>query len=239
MPIPLRWRSISVVLSLAIPAAPLLAPVPASARAAETVAVLDAMETGTVPRPAVDALLAKAGSGDWEAAEVLGRLYDRGVGVRWDPPTALRWYTAAALGGSATAARDAQRLWRGMPPVSQRRAEALLAQVFTDAELVSVGVGPVRRPATRRSWMTHLEAAGIQSPPPPASQAAPAALPVSLPSPAVPPTSLAAPAPASPPAVAAGPQVPRPATKPAFPGAGKVSASVSAKPLIPALKPKP
>ncbi|WP_158044582.1 sel1 repeat family protein [Skermanella pratensis] len=244
MPNPSRWRSISVVLSLIIPAVPLLAPIPASARAAETVAVLDAMETGTVPNSAVDALLAKAGSGDTEAAEVAGRLYDRGVGVRWDPPTALRWYTAAALGGSATAASDAQRLWRGMPPVSQRRAEALLAQVFTDAELVSVGVGPVRRPATRRSWMTHLEAAGIPSPPPPASQAAPPALPVSLPLslPAVPAASLAspaAPAPASPPAVAAGPQIPRPATKPALAGVGKVSASVSAKPPIPALKPKP
>lgn len=244
MPIPSRWCSISVVLSLMIPAVSLLAPVSASARAAETVAVLDAMETGTVPHSAVDALLARAGAGDAEAAEVAGRLYDRGIGVRWDPPTALRWYTAAALDGSAPAARDAQRLWRGMPPVSQRRAEALLAQAFTDAQLASVGIGPVKRPATRRSWMTHLEAAGIPSLPPPAGQALPAALPVSVPAAAAvtrAPAALAAPAvpaPAPPPADAAGLQIPRPQMKPALPGVGRVSVSAAAKPLIPAFKPK-
>lgn len=251
MPTPSRRRSIPVVLSLMIPVVSLLVPVSASARAAETVAVLDAMKTGSVPRSAVDALLAKAGAGDAEAAEIAGRLYDQGIGVRWDPPTALRWYTAAALDGSAPAARDAQRLWRGMPPVSQRRAEALLAQVFTDSDLASVGIGPVRRPVTRRGWMTHLEAAGIPAAPPAVGQTQQAALPVSLPAalaaplpPAQPASAASLPMPAAPPAPAplpaasAGPQIPRPAMKPALHGAGRVTVSAAAKPLIPALKPK-
>src|SRR3954466_10116586 len=85
MPIPSRWRSISVVLPLLFSAGPLLAPAPLLARSPETAAVLETMESGSVSRSAVEALLARANAGDTEAAEVAGRLYDRGVGVKWDP----------------------------------------------------------------------------------------------------------------------------------------------------------
>ena len=119
------------------------------------------MKSGTVSRAAVEALLTRAGAGDAEAAEVAGRLYDRGIGVKWDPPSALRWYAVAALAGSDSAKREAGRLWRVMPPVSQRRAEAVLARFFTDAELAGINLGPVRRPTTQRSWMTNLEAAWV------------------------------------------------------------------------------
>ena len=164
MPISSRWRSISVVLPLLLSAGALSAPAPVLARAPETAAVLETMDSGTVSRAAVEALLTRAGTGDAEAAEVAGRLYDRGIGVKWDPPSALRWYAVAALAGSDSAKREAGRLWRVMPPVSQRRAEAVLARFFTDAELAGINLGPVRRPTTQRSWMTNLEAAGFLAP---------------------------------------------------------------------------
>ena len=168
MPISSHWRSISVVLPLLLSAGALSAPAPVLARAPETAAVLETMDSGTVSRAAVEALLTRASTGDAEAAEVAGRLYDRGIGVKWDPPSALRWYAVAALAGSNSAKREAGRLWRVMPPVSQRRAEAVLAHFFTDAELAGINLGPVRRPTTQRSWMTNLEAAGFLAPPPPA-----------------------------------------------------------------------
>jgi TPR repeat protein len=197
MPISSRWRSISVVLPLLFtPAA--LAAVPALARAPETAAVLATIDSGTVSRSAVEALLTRANAGDAEAAEVAGRLYDRGIGVKWDPPSAIRWYAAAAIAGSDTAKREASRLWRIMPPVSQRRAEAVLARFFTDAELSGINLGPVRRPTTQRSWMANLEAAGFLAPPAPAPAPAPVPAPAS-----------AAPAAVAVPAVAA---VPPPAT---------------------------
>jgi hypothetical protein len=139
-------------------------------------------------------LLMRAGTGDAEAAEVAGRLYDRGIGVKWDPPTALRWYAVAALAGSDSAKREAGRLWRVMPPVSQRRAEAVLARFFTDAELAGINLGPVRRPTTQRSWMTNLEAGGFLTPPPPAPVATPA--PVMVPPPAAVPAAALVPTPA-------------------------------------------
>jgi hypothetical protein len=190
MPISSRWRSISVVLPLLFtPAA--LAAVPALARAPETAAVLATIDSGTVSRSAVEALLTRANAGDAEAAEVAGRLYDRGIGVKWDPPSAIRWYAAAAIAGSDTAKREASRLWRVMPPVSQRRAEAVLARFFTDAELSGINLGPVRRPTTQRSWMANLEAGGFLAPP------APAPAPTAIPAPAA-----AAPATVAVPAVA-------------------------------------
>ncbi|HYI72681.1 MAG TPA: hypothetical protein VEX87_23195 [Skermanella sp.] len=181
MPISSRWRSISVVLPLLFTSAALAA-VPALARAPETAAVLETIESGTVSRSAVEALLTRANAGDAEAAEVAGRLYDRGIGVKWDPPSAIRWYAAAAIAGSDTAKREASRLWRVMPPVSQRRAEAVLARFFTDAELAGINLGPVRRPTTQRSWMANLEAAGFLAPPAPT----PAPMPVPAPATAAP-----------------------------------------------------
>lgn len=184
MPISSRWRSISVVLPLLLSAGAALTAGPALARAPETAAVLETIDTGTVSRTAVEALLTRAGAGDAEAAEVAARLYDRGIGVKWDPPSALRWYTTAAIGGSNSAKREASRLWRVMPPVSQRRAEAVLAHFFTDAELAGIGIGPVRRPATQRSWMTNLEAAGFLAAPAPAAPAVAVPAPAAIPSPA-------------------------------------------------------
>ena len=184
MPISSRWRSISVVLPLLFSAAAALTAGPALARAPETAAVLETIDTGAVSRSAVEALLTRAGAGDAEAAEVAARLYDRGIGVKWDPPSALRWYTTAAIGGSNSAKREASRLWRVMPPVSQRRAEAVLAHFFTDAELAAIGIGPVRRPATQRSWMTNLEAAGFLAAPAPTAPAAAVPAPAAVPSPA-------------------------------------------------------
>jgi hypothetical protein len=184
MPISSRWRSISVVLPLLFSAGAALTAGPALARAPETAAVLETIDTGTVSRSAVEALLTRAGAGDTEAAEVAARLYDRGIGVKWDPPSALRWYTTAAIGGSNSAKREASRLWRVMPPVSQRRAEAVLAHFFTDAELAGIGIGPVRRPATQRSWMTNLEAAGFLAAPAPAAPAPAVPAPAAVPSPA-------------------------------------------------------
>ena len=107
MPISSRWRSISVVLPLLFSAAAALTAGPALARAPETAAVLETIDTGAVSRSAVEALLTRAGAGDAEAAEVAARLYDRGIGVKWDPPSALRWYTTAAIGGSNSAKRPA------------------------------------------------------------------------------------------------------------------------------------
>jgi TPR repeat protein len=204
MPISSRWRSISVVLPLLFtPAA--LAAVPALARAPETAAVLETIESGTVSRSAVEALLTRAIAGDPEAAEVAGRLYDRGIGVKWDPPSAIRWYAAAAIAGSDTAKREASRLWRVMPPVSQRRAEAVLARFFTDAELSGINLGPVRRPTTQRSWMANLEAAGFLAPP------APTTAPMPVPAPAAAPAAAAVPAVAivPPPAAVAKPLSPQ------------------------------
>ena len=188
MPISSHWRSISVVLPLLLSAGALSAPAPVLARAPETAAVLETMDSGTVSRAAVEALLTRANSGDAEAAEVAGRLYDRGIGVKWDPPSALRWYAAAALAGSDSAKREVGRLWRVMPPVSQRRAEAVLARFFTDAELAGINLGPVRRPTTQRSWMANLEATGFLAPPPPRPSGtvaipAPLAIPVAAPVP--------------------------------------------------------
>jgi hypothetical protein len=204
MPISSRWRSISVVLPLLFTSAALAA-VPALARAPETAAVLETIDSGTVSRSAVEALLTRANAGDAEAAEVAGRLYDRGIGVKWDPPSAIRWYAAAAIAGSDTAKREASRLWRVMPPVSQRRAEAVLARFFTDAELSGINLGPVRRPTTQRSWMANLEAAGFLAPP----AAAPAPMPV--PAPAAAPAAVAVPAVAivPPPAAVAKPLSPQ------------------------------
>ncbi|EWY39935.1 hypothetical protein N825_02760 [Skermanella stibiiresistens SB22] len=246
-----------------IPAGSLAAPSAAVARAPETATVLEAMDSGTVPRAAVEALLAKATAGDTEAAAVAGRLFDRALGVRWDPPTALRWYTAAALGGSDSAIREAQRLWRGMPPVSQRRAEALLARYFTDTELASIKIGPVRRPTTQRSWMTHLNGAEFPVAPPqtPVIATTPAVavatiplLPSSAPTPpaiAAPPITPAAipPAPASaiapaaitaPPPVVLAPEarIPRPAVKPSQPGPIHDSVVVASNTPVPGVKPK-
>jgi TPR repeat protein len=204
MPISSRWRSISVVLPLLLSAGALSAPAPVLARAPETAAVLETMDSGTVSRAAVEALLARAGTGDAEAAEVAGRLYDRGIGVKWDPPTALRWYAVAALAGRDSAKREAGRLWRVMPPVSQRRAEAVLARFFTDAELAGINLGPVRRPTTQRSWMTNLEAGGFLTPPPPAPVATPA--PVLVPPPAAVPAAALVPVPVPVPVPAAVPK---------------------------------
>lgn len=244
MPISSRWRSISVVLPLLFtPAA--LAAVPALARAPETAAVLETIESGTVSRSAVEALLTRANAGDVEAAEVAGRLYDRGIGVKWDPPSAIRWYAAAAIAGSDTAKREASRLWRVMPPVSQRRAEAVLARFFTDAELSGINLGPVRRPTTQRSWMANLEAAGFLAPPAPApappapAAAAPAAVAVpavaTVPSPAAvakplsPQLMSAVAAPLSPPQVPKAPGAASPIT-PAAPASGTVAPTPPHKP---------
>jgi hypothetical protein len=216
MPISSRWRSISVVLPLLLSAGVLSAPAPVLARASETAAVLETMESGAVSRAAVEALLTRAGTGDAEAAEVAGRLYDRGIGVKWDPPSALRWYAVAALAGSDSAKREAGRLWRVMPPVSQRRAEAVLARFFTDAELAGINLGPVRRPTTQRSWMTNLEAGGFLAPPPPAPVATPA--PVTVPPPVAIPSAALVPAPAA---------VPKPLTP------QLVSAAIAAPPAPP------
>jgi hypothetical protein len=217
MPISSRWRSISVVLPLLFtPAA--LAAVPALARAPETAAVLATIDSGTVSRSAVEALLTRANAGDAEAAEVAGRLYDRGIGVKWDPPSAIRWYAAAAIAGSDTAKREASRLWRVMPPVSQRRAEAVLARFFTDAELSGINLGPVRRPTTQRSWMANLEAGGFLAPP------APAPAPTVIPAPAA-----AAPEAVAVPAVAT---VPPPATV-AKPLSPQLMSAVAAPPTSP------
>ena len=211
MPISSRWRSISVVLPLLLSAGALSAPAPVLARAPETAAVLETMESGTVSRAAVEALLARANAGDAEAAEVAARLYDRGISVKWDPPSALRWYVVAAIAGSDSAKREAARLWRVMPPVSQRRAEAVLARFFTDAELAGINLGPVRRPATQRSWMTNLESAGFLAPPPPAPVATPA--PVAVPAAAPVPVPAAVPKPLTPQLVSAvaAPPAPPPA----------------------------
>lgn len=235
MPISSRWRSISVVLPLLFtPAA--LAAVPALARAPETAAVLETIDSGTVSRSAVEALLTRANAGDAEAAEVAGRLYDRGIGVKWDPPSAIRWYAAAAIAGSDTAKREASRLWRVMPPVSQRRAEAVLARFFSDAELSGINLGPVRRPTTQRSWMANLEAAGFLAPPAPA----PAPAPVPAPA-ATAPAAVAVPAVATvpPPAVVAKPLSPQlmsaVAAPPALPQVLKAPAAASpAAPAVPA-----
>ena len=233
MPNLLCWRSISVVL----PVIALLGAGPARAATPEAQAVLQTIESGTVPRPAIEALLAKANAGDAEAAEVAGRLFDRGIGVRWDMPTALRWYAAAAIGGSDSAKRETARLWRGMPPVNQRRAEALLARFFTDTELAGIGLGPVRRPTNQRSWMTHLDGADIISPAP-APPAVPAPVAPALVVPAVvaaPPVPVAVPPAPSAPADLASvePQqlrIPVPPTKPALPGAAKAPKTVKTVP---------
>jgi hypothetical protein len=74
-----------------------------------------------------------------------------------------------------------------MPPVSQRRAEAVLARFFTDTELAGINLGPVRRPTTQRSWMTNLEAAGFLAPPTP--PAVPVQAPVATPAPVAAPTT--------------------------------------------------
>jgi hypothetical protein len=246
MPISSRWRSISVVLPLLFtPAA--LAAVPALARAPETAAVLETIDSGTVSRSAVEALLTRANAGDAEAAEVAGRLYDRGIGVKWDPPSAIRWYAAAAIAGSDTAKREASRLWRVMPPVSQRRAEAVLARFFTDAELSGINLGPVRRPTTQRSWMANLEAAGFLASPAPAPAPAPVPAPAATPSavavPAVaivpPPVTVAKPlspqlmsavaAPPAPPQVLKAPAAASPAA-PAAPAAAAASGTVAPTP---------
>jgi hypothetical protein len=225
MPISSRWRSISVVLPLLFtPAA--LAAVPALARAPETAAVLATIDSGTVSRSAVEALLTRANAGDAEAAEVAGRLYDRGIGVKWDPPSAIRWYAAAAIAGSDTAKREASRLWRVMPPVSQRRAEAVLARFFTDAELSGINLGPVRRPTTQRSWMANLEAAGFLAPPAP-SPLAPAPLASAMT--ATPTPVAAAPAPVAVPAVATVP----PSAAVAKPLSPQLMSAVAAPPAPP------
>jgi hypothetical protein len=231
MPISSRWRSISVVLPLLLSAGAVLTPAPLLARAPETAAVLETMDFGTVSRAAVEALLVRAHAGDAEAAEVAGRLYDRGIGVKWDPPSALRWYAAAALGGSDSAKREAGRLWRVMPPVSQRRAEAVLARFFTDAELAGIKLGPVRRPTTQRSWMTNWEAAGFLAPPPPA----PATVPASVPAP---PTLVAPPAPVTSPvaALVPAPAAPAAVSKPATP---QLVAAIAAPPAAPPIPPAP
>jgi hypothetical protein len=238
MPIPSRWRSISVVLPLLLSGGALSAPAPVLARAPETAAVLETMDSGTVSRAAVEALLARANSGDAEAAEVAGQLYDRGIGVKWDPPSALRWYTVAALAGSDSAKREAGRLWRVMPPVSQRRAEAVLARFFTDVELGSINLGPVRRPTTQRSWMTNLEA-GFLAPPPPAPPPVAIPAPVAVPATALVPVPTATPKPLTPQlvsAIAAAPAPPPvirpapPAPATALPAAPAVAAS---QPIIP------
>jgi hypothetical protein len=224
MPISSRWRSFSVVLPLLLSAGALSTPAPVLARAPETAAVLETMDSGTVSRAAVEALLTRAGTGDAEAAEVAGRLYDRGIGVKWDPPTALRWYAVAALAGSDSAKREAGRLWRVMPPVSQRRAEAVLARFFTDAELAGINLGPVRRPTTQRSWMTNLEAGGFLTPPPPAPVATPT--PVMVPPPAAVPAAALVPTPA--PAAVPKPLAPQ-----------LVSAAIAAPPAPPSAIPAP
>jgi hypothetical protein len=222
MPISSRWRSFSVVLPLLLSAGALSTPAPVLARAPETAAVLETMDSGTVSRAAVEALLTRAGTGDAEAAEV-----------------ALRWYAVAALAGSDSAKREAGRLWRVMPPVSQRRAEAVLARFFTDAELAGINLGPVRRPTTQRSWMTNLEAGGFLTPPPPAPVATPT--PVMVPPPAAvpkplapqivsaaiaappaPPSAIPAPATALPAAAASEAVVPPPPRKPGRKNAVKV-----------------
>jgi hypothetical protein len=64
MPISSRWRSISVVLPLLFTTGAALATVPALARAPETAAVLQTIDSGTVSRPAVEALLMRANAGD-------------------------------------------------------------------------------------------------------------------------------------------------------------------------------
>jgi hypothetical protein len=224
MPISSCWRSISVVLPLLLSAGAVLTPAPLLARAPETAAVLETMDSGTVSRAAVEALLVRAHAGDAEAAEVAGRLYDRGIGVKWDPPSALRWYATAALAGSDSAKREAGRLWRVMPPVSQRRAEAVLARFFTDAELAGINLGPVRRPTTQRSWMTNLDAAGFLAPPAPAPAPVPAA-----------PTLVAPPTPVTTPAVAL---VPAPAAVPK-PATPQLVSAIAAPPAAPPMPPAP
>jgi hypothetical protein len=248
MPISSRWRSISVVLPLLFSAGAALTAGPGLARAPETAAVLETIDTGTVSRSAVEALLTRAGAGDAEAAEVAARLYDRGIGVKWDLPSAIRWYAAAAIAGSDTAKREASRLWRVMPPVSQRRAEAVLARFFTDAELAGINLGPVRRPTTQRSWMANLEAAGFLASPAPAPAPAPvpapaAATPSAVAVPAVaivpPPVTVAKPlspqlmsavaAPPTPPQVLKVPSAASPIT-PAAPAAVAASGTVAPTP---------
>jgi hypothetical protein len=230
MPISSHWRSISVVLPLLFISGAALATAPALARAPETAAVLETIDSGSVARSAVEALLTRANAGDAEAAEVAARLYDRGIGVKWDPPSALRWYAAAAIAGSDSAKREASRLWRVMPPVSQRRAEAVLARFFTDAELAGINLGPVRRPTTQRSWMANLEAGGFLAAPPPAVTPAPALIPALVPAPVKTPTpaSVAAPVAVKVPAVAS---VPAPAAV-AKPLSPQLMSAVAAPPVV-------
>jgi hypothetical protein len=139
-------------------------------------------EAGSLTRADVESLMRSAAAGEAAAAERLAVLYERESGLLvWDPPSALRWYAAAALAGSPDAGRAATRLWKRLAPTHAPRAEALLARNFTDEALERIGIGPVRREIlSRRRWAAMAEPAGFADPRPvPAAPvAAVAAVPV-------------------------------------------------------------
>src|SRR3982751_4544858 len=96
----------------------------AAARTAEDQAVLDKVGAGDLAAPSVEALLRLAAAGDADAAVQAGKLYERGSGVLWDPPSALRWYAAAALTGDAAGTAQTTRLWGRLTDLNRKRAEA-------------------------------------------------------------------------------------------------------------------
>jgi hypothetical protein len=116
----------------------------------------------------VESLMRSAAAGEAAAAERLAVLYERESGLLvWDPPSALRWYAAAALAGSPDAGRAAVRLWKHLAPTHAPRAEALLARNFTDEALERIGIGPVRREIlSRQRWAAMAEPAGFADPRP-------------------------------------------------------------------------
>src|SRR5690349_17902018 len=111
----------------------------APARTAEDQAVLDKVGAGDLAAPSVEALLRLAAAGDADAAVQAGKLYERGSGVLWDPPSALRWYAAAALTGDAAGSAQTTRLWGRLTDLNRKRAEALLVKYFTDEEIARLG----------------------------------------------------------------------------------------------------
>lgn len=135
-------------------------------------------EAGGLTRADIEALMRSAAAGEATSAERLAVLYEREAGLLvWDPPSALRWYAAAALAGSPDAGRAAVRLWKHLAPTHAPRAEALLARNFTDEALERIGIGPVRREIlSRQRWAAMAEPAGFADPRPvPAAPVAAAA----------------------------------------------------------------
>ncbi|WP_207479205.1 hypothetical protein [Arenibaculum pallidiluteum] len=214
------------------------APAAATAAAAAPVAPPAATPAFDPLRAEMEDLLRRAEAGEASAAEAVARNYARGHGFIWDPPSALRWYVAAALAGSVPAAQEAGTLWKALKPMHRLRARVLLANAFGDDELARIGVGPVDRAQLKRlPWAAAARPAGFAEPPAIAAVPAPAA-----PSPAVtavapeavPPTALASAAAPAPADVSPAVIVPAAAVAPAS-AAG--AASEAGTPPVP--RPKP